>query len=109
MIHLSKISLRTTLGLPSAYKVFCRRCSGKNPNDYKEKSNPIGKGYTTVYKFPPIKYISTFNRLKIYHTAGTVAAAPVLYILSSVGLTEPNLPFVFTYLGMIYIREAKHF
>lgn len=89
-------------GLLSNSQVFCRKCSVKNPGDDKRESNSA-EGFETVYKLPLIRFLSAFNRLKIYHAFATFTAIPISFILASQGILDPEFPVVTTYIGIFYI------
>ncbi|XP_044758943.1 transmembrane protein 186 [Coccinella septempunctata] len=95
-----KISIRSGILSPSKFQLFCRKCSGGKSNGHNEKSNPAGEGYTTVYKFPWIRHMSVFSRLKIYHAAGVIISVPVSFVLASQGIVDAALPLATTYIGL---------
>lgn len=120
-----RFTLSTRIGLSSNIQLFYRKC-GTKPDDQNRESNSVVEGYKAIYKFPAIRNLSAFNRLKIYHTVATFLSVPACFILASEGLIDPEYPmaaaqigssiaaFLFItsivtnrYVGFIYFNEKK--
>lgn len=78
--------------------------STKSPTDPSTAQlQSISNDWTTIYKFPAIKLVSSFNKSKIYQSALTGAGVPILMALESSQFLPANSAEVFAYLGTKYI------
>lgn len=76
-----------------------RCCSTAKENVIQSKTEQNSSIYETVFSFPFVKYIATFNRLKVYHLTGTSLAMPGCALMEIFNVLPQGAFFTAAYIG----------
>lgn len=64
-----------------------------------EKDHDSSQKFETVFSFPFIRHIATFNRIKMYHLLGTTLAIPGCGLMESLGAMSEYSFLAAAYIG----------